>query len=524
MKRILAAVLSAMLIVTALTACTKAPTSTSTPGSTSTPATGEKPVEITWYLHGSSVTDDKAVLEKANAILKDKINVSLKPIWGTWGDFDDAVVQSINGGDNVDIYFTCSWSKNDYIGYTRKGAYLRLDDPANNLIEKYAPDLWSKIPEVLVQGATIEGPQGKGVYAIPGYKDSATQLAWDVNMTLLTELGYTEEDVKTIDFFSPEFAEMMQKAKAAKGNDFYPLLIEGAVLERMITNTIIVTGDNSTINLLSYYIDPTDPSKEIGSKLVNKFATPEFEKFAKKIREYYLAGYVDPAMSNPQQANDKRTATQTDAKYLFGTQSYALGCEVDFMTARKIDIKMVPSTPAYVDTTVSQGAMMAVSATSKNPEAAVKFLNEFNTNPELFQLLTYGIEGTHYTVTKDQTIDFIEDARASYSPWRNGIGSVAIEGNLLPLTGEGVGFWENFRDYYGSAKSVPVLGFAFDQETVKNESVALAGEAAKFMLPICTGSVDPATELPKLLTALEQNGIEKYVAAANEQLDAYLKG
>lgn len=534
MKKVLATVLSAMMLVTALTACAKpsssAPASTSTPasGSTSAPAADgpdiSEPVELKWHLNGNVVTDDKAVLEKANAILKEKLNVTLKPIWGTWGDFDDNAVRSINGSDDVDIYFTCSWTKNDYIGYARKGAYLRLDDPANNLIEKYASDLWSKLPKVLQQGATIDGAEGKGVYAIPGYKDCATQLTWDVNLKVLKELGYTEEDIKTIDFYSDKFAEMMKKAKDVKGKDFYPLIVEGAVLERMMTNTILVTGDNTNISLLSYYIDPTDPSKDIGSKLVNKYSTPEFEKFVKKMHEYYKAGYVDPAMSNPQQANDKRTESQKAGAYLFGTQSYSLGYETQAAAERGFEVAMVPTTPAYVDTTVSQGALMAVSVTSKNPERAVMFLNEVNTNPELFQLIAYGIEGTHYTKVGDGTIEFNEDARKAYTPWLNGLGSVAIEGNGIPLKDQGPDFYDTFRAYYGAAKAVPVLGYAFDQTPVLNESAALATAAAQYMLPLTTGSVDPAVELPKFLAELEKNGIEKYVTEANAQLDAYLKG
>ena len=32
-----------------------------------------KPVTLTWYLHGSNVTDDKEVLEKANEYLKERL-------------------------------------------------------------------------------------------------------------------------------------------------------------------------------------------------------------------------------------------------------------------------------------------------------------------------------------------------------------------------------------------------------------------------------------------------------------------
>ena len=39
--------------------------------------------------------------------------------------------------------------------------------------------------------ATISGSDGYGVYAVPGYKDIATQNCWDVNVPLLEKYGYT---------------------------------------------------------------------------------------------------------------------------------------------------------------------------------------------------------------------------------------------------------------------------------------------------------------------------------------------
>ncbi len=277
-----------------------------------TAASDLEPVTLKMYFHGSNVTDDSQVLEKVNEYLQQQINVTLEPIWGTWGDFDTNAVLSLQGGDDVDIYFTCSWSADEYNKFARDGYWVRLDDPENNLIEKYASDLWDVLPEVLTNGATINGSDGYGVYAVPGYKDIATQNCWDVNMTRMRDLGYTDADVEHLDYYSDEFEEMLAKAKEAGGSDFYPLLVEGAVLERMVDNSIIVTGDSGTGNFMSYYLDPTDVSKETsyGNKILNKFATDEFKKFAERTRHFFEAGYIDPAMANANQANDTRTAKQ----------------------------------------------------------------------------------------------------------------------------------------------------------------------------------------------------------------------
>lgn len=524
MKKVLSMVLVFAMLVMMLTGCGTKDTSKNT-NSPNADNAGEdkgeelKPVTLKWYLHGSSVSDDAKVLEKANEYLKDKINATIEPIWGTWGDFDTNSVLAINGGDDVDIYFTCSWSANEYNAFARKGAWVKLDDPENNLIEKYAPKLWATLPEVLTKGAAINGSDGYGVYAVPGYKDIATQNCWDINVPLLTKYGYTLDDIRNTDYYG--FGDILKTVKEGEGADFYPLLVEGYVLERMVTNSIIVTGDSGTANLLSYYIDPSNTAKEgaYGNKILSKFETPEYKRFVEKTREYYLAGYIDPKMGNANQANDTRKSTQDAGEYLIGTQSYSLGYEFQATAERGFEVAMIPATPAYVDTTSSQGALMAISSASKNPERAMMFLNLLNTDPYLMTLLNYGIEGVHYNLVNGE-VDFIKEARDTYQPWTNGMGNVTL---LPPLKGQGADFWEGFKSYYGSADEIPILGYSLDGSEIDTEMGSLANVAAEYGLALNTGVIDPAEKLPEFIKKLKDNGIDKVVGEANAQLETFLK-
>ena len=290
-KQLLSMVLAGAMVAGMLTGCGNTKENTAGTGSTTQDtASGDtkeaqdgsdaaggldisEPVTLKWYLHGSNVKDDSAVMEKVNEYLGEKLNVTLEPIWGTWGDFDEGSTMAINGGDDIDIYFTCSWSLDEYNQYAKKGAWVRLDDPDNNLIEKYGQDVWGVLPDILKEGAYIDGSDGYGVYAVPGYKDYATQNTWDVNVTLLEKYGYTLDDIKSRDYYS--FGDILATVKAGEGADFYPLNPEGMVLERLVDNSIIVNGDVGSVNLLSYYIDEEDVSKDIGSKIENRYSTPE---------------------------------------------------------------------------------------------------------------------------------------------------------------------------------------------------------------------------------------------------------
>jgi len=478
-----------------------------------------EPVTLKMWFHGSTVTPEASekVMAELNAYLKDKINVTLVPIWGTWGDFDQSVVTALAGGDDVDIYFTCNWSANEYNKYARDGYWVKLDD----LLPKYAPELLNIIPEGIWECAKTNGSEGMGIYAVPGLKDTATQNCWDVNGTLLAELGYDVDAVcaKGLDYYSDEFEEMLRKAKEAKGADFYPLLIEPAVLERMVTHSSIITGDLSGGNVLSFYYDAEHPSKDLGNKIVNKYATEEFKKFAKRTYYYAQKGFISPSCQNVATANDYRTSTQNSGQYLIGTQSYAFGCELDFSKARGIDVRMVPETAPYMDCTSGQGAMMAISKTSKNPERALMFLNLLNTDPKVMTYVNYGVEGFTYTTNNDGTISFIPENRQNYSPWTNGVGNVRI---LPPTKEQGPDFWTRFAAYYNSAETLPYGGFIFDSSKCETEAAAIANVYAQYAFNLMSGAVDPDAVLPEFLQKLESAGINTLVNEANRQLAEYL--
>ena len=522
MKKILALML-ALVMVFALAACgqqTAAPAGDK-PADAAAPAA--EPVTLKIWFHGSNVSPEasKKVLDELNVYLQDKIGAKLEVIWGTWGDFDQAVVTALAGGDNVDMYFTCNWSADEYNKYARDGYWVKLDD----LLPQYGADLLSIIPEGIWECAKTNGYDGMGIYAVPALKDTATQNCWDVNGTLLAELGYDVDAVcaKGLDYYSDEFEEMLQKAKDLKAsqgqNDFYPLCVEPMVLERLVNVSSIVTGDLGGGNVLSYYYDKDHPSKDIGSKIVNKFATPEFERYAKRTYELAQKGFISPSIQNVGTSNDYRSACQNSGEYLISTQSYAYGCEIDFSNARGIDVRMVPASAPYMDSTSGQGAMMAISAVSKNPEKALQFLNLLNTDPYVMTTLNYGLEDFTFTKNADGTISWIDENRSTYSPWRNGMGNVRI---LPPTADEGVTYWDDFAAYYNSAEALPYGAFIFDSSVVETEAGAISNVFAEYAFGLCSGATDPDEMLPAFLQKLEEAGINEFVAEANNQLASFL--
>lgn len=505
MKKLLSLILAAMMLLCVV------------------PAMADAPVEITILLEGNNVTDDAAVLEQLNPYLAEKIGVTVKPVWGTWANFDDLALNAVNtGSDEYDIMFTCSWTKNEYAKFAKEGAYVRLDDPADDYLAQYGADLKAALPELLFEGAMVEGPEGeKGVYAVPGFKDFATMNCWDVNTTLLAKYGYTVDDVVNAGFYG--WDEIFAKVKAgeeADGSVFYPFVFEGAVVERFVTGTPIVTGDSGL--LLSYYMNTEDVSVPgaNGNTFVAKCATPEFKAFAEQMHKYYEAGYIDPAIAIGETATDAWRNAQNTANYLISSEVSLYGYEFTTSATRGIDVQYVMTTDApYIDNTSVQGAMMAISANSDHPVECFKFLNLLNTDPKVMTLLNYGVEGVHYNLNDAGEVVFTEARQNSYSVWTNGVGNVTI---LPPQKGQGADFQQRFAEFYAGSKKLPIYGFTFDPTNVSNEIAAVANVKEAYFLTLCTGAADVDTVLPEFIKKMDDAGMQKIVDEANAQLEAFL--
>jgi putative aldouronate transport system substrate-binding protein len=172
-----------------------------------------------------------------------------------------------------------------------------------------------------------------------------------------------------------------------------------------------------------------------------------------------------------------------------------------------------------MDCTSGQGAMMAISVTSKNPERALMFLNLLNTDPYVMTMLNYGVEGYTYNTNDDGTISFINENRANYSPWTNGVGNVRI---LPPTDAQGVDFWDRFSAYYNAAEALPYGGFIFDGSALETEQAAIANVYAEYGFNLMSGAVNPDEVLPEFLAKLEEAGITALVEAANQQMADYM--
>ena len=476
---------------------------------------------------GDNVIDDSKVMEELNKYLKEKLNCEIEPIWAKEDFFDTNAVLSLQAQDDVDIYFTSSWSADNYSQFARDGYWFRLDDPEADLLDNYGTNLLADIPDPLWDGAVVQGKDGVGIYGVPCYNDRIKQNCWVVNADRLEELGFTEHDV-SLGYY--EIGPILKAAKEKYGENFYPLCIDADLLERMVTNSVQIVGDHSN-DFMAYYFDPEDCSLPgvYGNNIVNRFDTEEFRRFAATTREYYEAGYIDPIYQDEGLGVEMSTRQMSSGEYVIGTDKCSFGYAKRKTLEYGYEVATVPSGDFYIDTDTAQGAMLAVARQSHNPERAVAFIDRLVYDGYIMDLLAYGVEGVHYNLNSEGEIVFTEKHK-EYSPWIDGFGSAesmwetAEQGRLVDDDDVYGNYWLDFEAYCENAKSMPVTGYSlFDFEMYDEALDEIDNIVAKYGRGLCIGAFkDVDGTINMMLDEMKKAGAGDILEKATGQLYEFI--
>ena len=474
-----------------------------------------------WFM-GGAVEDDSAVVEAANARLRELgVNVAINPIWtGGWG-MNEAAQTALDTGDtSVDIVWTGSWGLNFWTN-ARVGNFVRLDNPDNDLLARYGQDIKVAVPQELWNAFTTEGPSGFGVYGIPGYKDYAQMYTWDVNVTRLEELGFDFDDLFDMDglnydvFFSPEFEEALAAAKEMYGDTFYPLSVEPESFVRMVSNADF---DLTGLHVFHLGFDPSNPSQPENPTIGLNLENDRYLQVLERLHYFWEQGFIDPRLAIPGESSDVFMASRNAGDYLFSHTVYAYGHSASAAAQRGIDVRFPRMSQPIVSSVSAAGSGFGISVYSRNPEAAMQFMNAWYTDTELAVILNDGVEGIHWNYDDDGLIVLDHDARAAYSPWRFGMGNIFV---LNPRDTDGEGYFERFQAYNAAGVGTALLGFTFNGDAVSAEMAAVLGVVDQFHQSVTVGALNPADAVPDYLEALRANGVERILEEFNAQLQEF---
>ncbi|MBM6386004.1 MAG: extracellular solute-binding protein [Paenibacillus sp.] len=448
---------------------------------------GDDSVELIWYTIGTPQKDVNKVMEEVSKYTKEKINATVTMKMVDWGDYPQKMQVNVASGEPMDILFTSSGGF-DYVQNARKGAFLELDE----LLPKYGKDLMDTIDPAFLSGSKVDGHN----YGIPANKELPQQEVWRFNKTLLDKYNLDISNIRTLDSLEPLL-------KTIKENE--PSVTPFAMDKNYVP---YVPYDYVIQNLpMAIKLDTTD------YKLVNILETPEMKEALTTMNKYYKAGYVSAEAATTGSTNDLTTSGNW---FLDRAQTQPLA-DNQWSASYGYPVVSTPASDAIITNTSVQGSIMAISANSEYPEKAMEFLNLLNTDPVLRNMVDSGIEGTHYKKVDDTHMENLTESKNYDMP------SYSLGNNMLLYlnNNDPDNKWDEFKKFNAEGVNSPILSFNFDASNVSAELTAVQNVKEQYWAALMTGTLDPATNLDQVIEKFNQAGLEKVMAEAQSQLDAW---
>ncbi|WP_219835001.1 ABC transporter substrate-binding protein [Paenibacillus sp. R14(2021)] len=446
-----------------------------------------EPVELNWYTIGTPQKDVDKVMAAVSDYTKGKIGATVKMTMIDWGDYNQKLQVLTASGADMDIMFTAAWAF-DYVQNARKGAFAPIDD----LLKQYGKGITDTLDPAFLEGSKVDGKN----YGIPAYKELPAQEVWRFNKKILDENKLSITGIRSLESLEP-----LLKTVKQKNPDVTPMQVDKNFTPYIPYDYLIEKFP------LAVKLDDT------GYKVVNVFETPEMKQALTTMHKYYLAGYVPTEAATLESSSD----VQATGKWFADKASTQPFADNVWSTSYGYPIVSTPQSDALIYNSSVMGSMQAISANSKHKEKAMEFLNLLNTDPVLRNMVDSGIEGTHYKKTDGNYMENLPESK-NYDMPTFSLGNIMLT-YLNP--GDPADKWEQFKKYNAAGKPSILLGFNFDPTKVSNEIAAVQNAKEAFWAPLMTGTVDPEKYLPQAIKKINEAGLDKIMAEAQTQLDAW---
>ncbi len=176
---------------------------------------------------------------------------------------------------------------------------------------------------------------------------------------------------------------------------------------------------------------------------------------------------------------------------------------------------------AYLSNSQVTEYMWGIAANCERPDKAMDFLNYIYENPEVANILMYGVEGLTY--------DFEDGSDDIVVPYGNYDTTFTYLGNTSEMYIEypaGEDYNDQLVAFEDSAILSPLIGYMFDDTDFQTESSMLDSTITQYLPTLQAGACgdEDATraKVEEFISALQTAGIDDVIAANQEQMDAYL--
>lgn len=496
-KKLLALVMTALLILGTFTGCGSADSVSEKTGGGNTQAEGvmenvdnstEKEMyhAVMVYVVAQDSQDQEKVNERFNELTREQLNmeVTLMPMtFSTWGS---QLPLMLAGGEQVDLFPMFS---NNAVTYVASDYLVDLTPYLDN-----APYIVEQLGMDMISCCSVED----FIYGIPTMKERTMPNAMVMRTDCLEAAGIDPTSIKTYEDITAAY-EKVQK--------IYPEMI---MFGGSGSGGSAATPGGQTISFDGLgQVAGTGVLEDYGqtTTVTNFYESDYFRYLVDTVREWYLAGYVAKDM-----------ATSSDG----GEAQMRAGNLFSYMTNCKPNTKQEKDDQTGYDTTIVQidqnmlttGGINAISygigSGSPNPEKAMELLN-------------WGVEGVHWVEQEDGTANFPEGMTAENCGYHQNMGYILPnQFNSHVWAGNAPDIFEQYKEIDKKAIVSKAYGFTPDLTGVADQVAAVTDVISQYIGQITTGSVDPEPAIEDFNQALYNAGLQDIIDAKQKQLDEWL--
>lgn len=463
-------------------------------------------VDLKMYLIGDRTPDFDEVYGKINEILEEKLNCSLSVDFLSWGEHDTKYSLLFSAQEDFDLIFTASsWCH--YEQTVALGGFYPLSE---EFIQTYAPDIWEVVPEMAWNQARIDGQ----IYMVPNYANEFGQDVLAVRGDLMEKYGIDQitswDELK--EFYLACAADGMY---ASQGGPWY---------QYFQAQGLSTTGGAPKGGELVLF-NTQDPS-DLGFYYLLDW--DGFTDYCKQMKELADAGCWSSDVLNSSDERQTGLLTGRTAAMVWNLGS----CKTygDQANAENPDwnvtmVDPVASQPKKVNSYINNG--VAININSKNKERAMMVLNEFYTNPDVYDLAMLGIEGKHWEAVGDDQYKVIDESNfgvASNCNWGWNNATIQRTEYIEDRTALDDTYDAMVESWNNNIKADhPYDGFNFDSTKVSTQFAAVEAALGNYYEPLTNGLVDDVdASIEALRAALESAGIRDVLAEMESQAAAYV--